>query len=707
MNRPARKLDFCPTALALAVLASFGAARAQTGAVEASVSVGAGGVSGDSADRALFGQYNGLRTRGAIGLFGVEYSWRNEETGGSTRFEGINLLGETRELNFRWKKQGDWNFSAGYDELVRRDPNSVSTGADLTIKRTSIGMSLAKTLSPRMQLDITLSSENKDGSRLFGIGMTCPSAVAPGCRGTTGTETGWALLMLPEPINANHSQIEARLSYAGDKLRLNGGYYGSFYRNAYGSFNPNVPASLNNPLGASLPLSAGLQTILNQPVALPPDNQAHQLDVAGTYAFTPTTRLGFKLGRALATQHQDFAAAGLTGAPAGVTNLGGRVDTTLAQVSLNSRPAPKLSLLAKLRYEDRDDRTPIAPYNIEGTSTYTNRRLPSTKIRGQLQASYQFSSEYRGTLGAEVESIDRGAITPTSAVAGISALRLKTEETSIRAELRRRMSENVSGSISVTSSRRDGSNWLRDNSGLGVTEVTDAADPAAGFATAIFMPTLANRQRDKLKLLADWQPSESLSLQFSAQNGRDKFTTPSPYGVRSARMNQLGLDATYAWSETWSLIGYASYGSETLRQARPAAAILSFDNTSAGFGLGLVGKPTAKINVGGSLSFINDRSIYAQSLDPTADGASVALLGATGGLPDIVFSQTLWKLFGRYELNKQSDLWLDLVHQRSRWTDWSWGYNGVRFAYSDGTTVGQQPRQIVTFLGLRYVYRWQ
>ncbi|HMC16407.1 MAG TPA: MtrB/PioB family decaheme-associated outer membrane protein, partial [Albitalea sp.] len=574
-------------------------------------------------------------------------------------------------------------------------------------KRTRLGLSVAKIISPRWQVDANLSSENKDGARLFGIGMTCPSAVAPGCGPTTGIATGRAVLMLPEPIRANHSQIEARLSYAGDKLHVSGGYYGSFYRNSYGSLDPNVPASLNNPLGELLPLSAGLQSILNQPVALPPDNQAHQFDVAGIYVFNSTTRLNFKFAYAQAFQHQDFAAAGLSGAPAGVNDLGGRVDTTLAQIGITARPWPKLSLLAKLRYEDRDDRTPIAAYNIEDTSTYTNRRLPTIKLRGRLQASYQFTSDYRGTLGAEYESIDRGVFTSTSAVAGISALRQKTDETSVHAELRRRMSENISGAVSVTTSRRGGSNWLRDNSGVGVTEVVDPTDPALGFATAIFMPTLADRRRDTLKLQADWQAAEALSLQFSAQSGRDKFNTPSAYGLRRSGMDQGSLDATYNLSEKWSLNAYLGYGTETLQQARPAATILSFDNTTRTVGVGVTGKVNAKIDLGANLSFIDDHSVYAQTLDATADASSIALLAATGGLPDIVFHQTTLKLTGRYELNKQSELRLDLIHQRSNWTDWGWAYNGVPFTYSDGTTLSQQPRQSVTFIGLRYVYRWQ
>ncbi|MDH5539013.1 MAG: MtrB/PioB family outer membrane beta-barrel protein, partial [Rhizobacter sp.] len=441
MSRPARPPELRLTLLALAVFAFCGAARAEGSEAEGSATVGIGGVTGDRADRSLFGQYNGLRTDRAVGLFGVEYSRRDEATGSSTSFSGVNLFGDTQELDFRWKRQGDWKFSANLDQHLRHDPLELSNGTDLKVRRTSLGVAYQKIIGAALQFDVALSSEKKDGLRLFGIGMNCPSAVAPGCGGTTGTETGWAVLFQPEPVDANHSQIDARLSYASGDLRLSGGYYGSFYNNSNGSLNPNVPATLNNALGTPLPPSAGLQGILSQPVALPPDNQAHQLDIAGSYAFTPTTRMNFKLARGLATQQQDFTAAGLSGAPAGVSNLGGRVDTTLAQLGLSARPMNKLSLHAKWRYEDRDDSTPIAPYNIEGASTYTNRRLPSTKVRGEVQGSYQFNSDVRGALAADYEFIDRGAFTQSSAVAGISALRQETEETGVRAEVRRRMNE--------------------------------------------------------------------------------------------------------------------------------------------------------------------------------------------------------------------------------------------------------------------------
>jgi len=47
------------------------------------------------------------------------------------------------------------------------------------------------------------------------------------------------------------------------------------------------------------------------------------------------------------------------------------------------------------------------------------------------------------------------------------------------------------------------------------------------------------------------------------------------------------------------------------------------------------------------------------------------------------------------------------VHERSRLSDWSWGYQGLPFAYSDGSTVWQQPNQRATLIAITYSYKWR
>jgi hypothetical protein len=268
------------------------------------------------------------------------------------------------------------------------------------------------------------------------------------------------------------------------------------------------------------------------------------------------------------------------------------------------------------------------------------------------------------------------------------------------------MAEDLSGAISLESRSRHGSNWLRDNSGLGVTEVTDANAPGSGLANGIFSPTLADRKRDKIRLSADWQPSEELSLQFAAEGGKDRYNTPSAYGLRSSSMNQFSVDWNYAISSSWSINGYVSTGRQELDQSRPGATWMAYDNRSGTIGFGFTGR-VANWDVGGTLSYINDRSAYKQTLDATADGGSAALLAATGGLPDISFKQSILKMFGKYELDKQSGVKVELGYQHSNWNDWASGYNGTPFTYSDGTTVNAQTRQNVGYLSVSYIRRWQ
>ena len=295
--RPSR-----PTLLALALAAAFAPAYAadeekKDNAVEAAVTVGAGLVSGSEADQALYGQYHSFAGRRDFGpLLGIDYSLRRPDTATWVDFQASDLLGSQREANVLYKKVGDWRFGARYNELTRREPHAVidPTGAEsrLQTKRTGLGFNYWRSLTRSLKFEADVKYEEKKGSRLFGHGFACPSAYAPGCLPGSLVATGSAVLLTPEPIDASHTQVEARFAYAEGPLRFALGYYGSFYRNDIGSLVSGVGGTLNNAVGTPLPLSAGLQAILNQPIALPPDNQAHQIDFSGSYDFSGNSGAG-------------------------------------------------------------------------------------------------------------------------------------------------------------------------------------------------------------------------------------------------------------------------------------------------------------------------------------------------------------------------------------------------------------------------------
>jgi hypothetical protein len=237
-----------------------------------------------------------------------------------------------------------------------------------------------------------------------------------------------------------------------------------------------------------------------------------------------------------------------------------------------------------------------------------------------------------------------------------------------------------------------------------VTEVTDASTFAS---TAIFAPTLADRRRDQLKVQANWQPSDSLLLVVSAAGGKDDYSMPSEYALRDSKLRLYTIDANYAISDAWNVNGFASYGTQKLNQARPAGAILAFDNTNTTIGVGATGRISEQIEVGGTLAYVSDNNAYAQALDPLANPASGALLAATGGLPDIKYQQTELRLYGKYALAKNQALRLDAIYQQTKYNDWAYEYGTVPFTYSDNTILTLDQNQSVVYLGVSYVYSWR
>ncbi|APV50098.1 hypothetical protein BWI17_10630 [Betaproteobacteria bacterium GR16-43] len=712
------------------------------------VRVGAALASGDPRSRALFGQYNGLRDDDFNLLLDIDYAKRDDATGTWTRFTGRNLGLDSRELRAQWDRQGDWKVFGEYWSLTRAYPRTINTSLqnpgsttptvsllatrgtgtnlDLQTERKRATVGGEKWFGPHLMLEASYTAENKDGSRMFGRGFTCPSGAAPAptCTTMASGVNQWALLMLPEPINSTTQQFDAKLTWIGERFSVTTGYYGSFYDNENGALVPTVTGNLNNPLGnpmgvgGGVPLTAGLRNILQLPMALPPDNQAHQYFLSGNYNITPSTRATFKYAYTHATQKDDFLASGLTGAPAGITNYGGVVDTTLAQAGLTARPLPKLSVLASFRYEDREDKSPLALYNIEGANRFTNGTYSLKKTAGKLEGTYQLPQGVRATVGFDYEALDRGQYSSPEcidlgdgpcvgdSVAGITALRAKTDETTWRAGLRRAMGENVSGSITYSHADRDGSPWLKP-AALPATGVTEVSDAAIYNRTGIFPSIFMNRKRDKVRAQADWSAAEGLSVQFTAEGGTDEYSAPTEKGLSKTGMRLYGIDVGYALSEAWMLNAYYSYSEQTLDVAHSTGYIAKLKDRNSTAGFTLKGQVSKALQVGADLYYVNDRNIYDQSLDSAASAANVAFLAQSGGLPDVTFRDVRLKLFATYAVNKSNDVRFDLIHDHQRLNEWTWGSDASPFAFSDNTTVSLQPNQRVTLVGVSWVYRFR
>lgn len=776
MKLTKKAIGLSQTVLSLAVLAAFAPAQAQElDATGMTMSVGVGVATGDEKDRARFGMFNGLRTEKGNAILGFGYLDGDANSGRWFSVEGRNLGLDNAELGFSYRRLGDLKLSGEYSELTRHDPRTINTalvglgtttptvvglaapgtGAErnLSLKRKGISFSGEKWFDGRLQMEVSFKNEEKEGARLFGIGYSCTAnsaqlAANPSCASTNaaGTITGNAIFMLPEPVNSTHRQVEVKLNWAGDRLNLTGGYYASIYTNANGNITPTLPATgFVNVLGQSsvggvgVTLDPVLRANMQLPIALWPDNQAQQIYLSGNYKVTAGTRINFKYAYTHAKQNEGFLNMGLPGGPR--TSLGGEVNSTKAQIGFSAHPLKPLHLHGDLKYEDRNDKTPIALYNTERVGTapayrdgvFTNGQYSPKKLHGKLEASYKLPQSLLLVGGVEYEHEDLGKLTETVNVAGLSGIRQKLEETGYRLELKKTMSETFNGSISYKSSERKGdSPWLKllslscqgqgglSNAGTGAIEadvnllsVTTCAtfnNGIAGLSTArpIFPFLFTDRKRDKLKAMGTWTPNERLALTFFVEDGKDGYTAPvSDHGLRDTGFRMYSADLSYAVSDDWKVNAYASRGDYKTSAGHSTGYDATLKDTADSFGVGFSGRLAGRWMVGGDLTYLDDRLVYKQDPDPNASANNKAYLNAVGGLPDVTYQLLRLKLFGEYRVDKQSSVRLDLVHQRTKFNEWTWSYNGTPFFYNDNTTLSAKENQSVTYFGASYVYRYR
>lgn len=693
-----------------------------------------------SEDNPFYGIYNGQRDQGFSGLLDFSYVRRDDTTGTWLRASGRDLGLDTRELGISHERQGDWRYTLEYRQIPRTSPYTVLTGVqgigsaqlavptaaptalrDYTLKteRQRTSFSLSKMLPANLQVHLLLQHEDKDGERLFGRG------------------TGSVQEFLAEPIRSTTRQVDFGIDYTGERLQLSAGYYGSFYNNK----NPVLHVT-----GGSNSFNAGVGTrgVPFDNISLAPDNHAHQFHLNGGYQFERRTRLNFTLARSMAVQNDTFMAVnfynnandGVNANTSGRTNLGGRVDTTLANLNITSRPINGLFLLAGLRYEDRDDKSAVARYittvggtganptfsALSGTSTTDGFNEPRslTQRTGKLEASYMLPQGFTLAGGFERDRKER-----TMAGVRVVGYRHQTDEDTYRLEIRKSMTDSLSGSLAYVHSDRDGSDFRNLVTLDGTTNYPNYSNLTCGQAippgaTAItrcglLQPIyLADRKRQKLRLMTDWSPLEALSAQLMIEGSDDDYGNGRglpDVGPRKGEYRLFGVDLAYRINDRWKANTWLSHMTTSMEQAT-IAGVNSVNNAQAvvwaaeqenivkSLGIGLRGQLPRGAEIGADLSIALDKTRYGQQREGYAPFTSTA---APSDLPDIDYRQQTLKLFGTYPVDKQLTIRVDYLLDRRRTNDWTW----TDWTYSDGTRVTFDPRTTVHFVGLslRYEFR--
>lgn len=676
--------------IAAALAAVFGPAlaaddepsAAQLKTPESEVSGGAGYV---SKDNQRFGQYNGLHDKGGYLLLDADAVRRDDATGTWTRFSGRNLGLDSRELRFGQERQGDWGYFIDFSEIPRFNPFTINTGL-LGIGTTT---QTPTTITPGTGANVQLETERKrwtlGGDKSLGAGLSAKvvyrTEEKTGDRqfgqGTFGT---WRFLA--EPIDYTTNQIDATLSYTSGKLQLVGGYYGTTFENRN---------NLLNVVGPSL--FAG-----SNQIALAPDNQSHQLHLAGGYNFSAATRGNFKVAIGRIMQSEAFPTTPVAGAPG---NLDGRIDTTLLQGGLVTRPTAKLSVRADVRYENRDDRTPVFRYYpSQNTATSTNngenepRDIKTTSAK--LDAAYQLPKGFR--LNGGVEYVEKKRNSPP--VRSVS-FREETDETTVNVGLRRSIGETATGAVSYLHGTRTGSAFL-----------TNVFNGGAVYSNAIAPLHLADRDRDTLRMVLNWTPIAPLALNFRADFSEDSYsgrtTAGFELGPRKGSAQFYSVDGAYSFSERIQATAWVSATNNRYENATcpESGTPLTCTNSAANpvwgsklsnidtsFGLGLRAQAAARLKIGADFT----QSDVRDEMQTSAISPAGPLPGGTAAiLPDINTKVTSFKLYGDYAIKRDMGVRLQYTYDRYTTDDWTF----ANWVYTDGTTITQNPKQTVGFIGV-------
>ena len=669
---------------------------------ESAVSVGLGYW---SKDRPRLGTYDGMNQKGLYGLFDALINTRDDRTGTWFILDARNLGLSTMEMRAEWLRQGNFGVFAEYNRMVRDEPYTVFTAVQgigtqtqrvptpsattigethLGTMREAIGAGFSKILGGGYDFRFSVKSEDKTGDRLWGRGGA-PEFAA-------------------EPIDSNTRQMEGILAYVGKTFQIQGGYYGSWYTNhnsLVDTANINAAGVTSNPFFLSLPL----------------DNQAHQLFVNGGYNLSERTRATFKVAYTHATQDEQIpvgaGVATFAGAP---THLDGQLDTTLLQAGITSRATSNFSWLASLRYYDSNERTPqariVQPAAGCGTCV-DNTPLRFETLTGKLEGTYRMAQGLSALAGVEHARQERD-VPFGNVAAGVDAQRYvpwraKIDETTYRVELRRALAETVNGRIAYSFSQRDGSEFTPTN------EIqSDLINPIH----------IADRDRNKVKLMLDWAVIEPLTLTFNVEYAKDEYghSDSRPYGLRDGNASVFSLDAAYSISEKWQLSAWYTHDNTKANQfgqrnvnngAAEAVKEANLEDTGDTFGAGLRGLILPKLRAGFDLLYSKNVNRYPEAITLVgAGGTFPTVAGVTGApLPDITNTMTRIKLHASYALQKTSEVRVEYTHEIWKTNDWSWMFaDGSTFTYgttTDGTQVSQAPKQTADWLAVRYIYRFQ
>lgn len=522
------------------------------------------------------------------------------------------------------------------------------------------------TLTPGTQNDLKAEFTNiaKSGSMPMSMSMSAVSLYRE----------------VPVALDQSVRDLKLSESYARPRYQVQVAYDLNAFRNA------NESVTMDNPLLATSSPTAGSSVGRG---SLPPSNLAQTFTVAGGLNLPFRTRFNSTLSYSKRTQNEPFlpytSNTALTDPRLATEpkSLNGDVRTLLANVTATTHPLRDVSITARYRYWDFNDRTqPFTGRQIP-VEVITDRsiiaiadtievgvRLPYTTQNGGLEVHWQPLRQAGVQAGYAWERWDRAEDLEVAT----------TNEYTPRLALDLAPADWVSLRASFSHSRRR-------NDGYADGAANDNFDGFRRF-------NMADRDRNSMNMLAQFSPTDRLAFSASGDVGRDEYPN-SAYGVQSDHTSVLGADVSYMAGKRLTVFGSYTYEQNRLGELNKYRDGQNQNNATYNylinerdlmqtFGAGLTGTIVAdKLDVelrwdrarGATLlTAHNPLAPVPSSGTPTQQASSVLNATATD-FPEITHTWTPFHASLRYQVN--SNWSASLGFSRDTWESYDFRTAGL------------------------------
>jgi MtrB/PioB family decaheme-associated outer membrane protein len=229
---------------------------------------------------------------------------------------------------------------------------------------------------------------------------------------------GGNLIELPEPIDQTVNDFRVTADLARERWQLQLSYNLSFFQNDVDALIADNPLRItDSPLSA-----AGSSTPARGRLSLAPDNLAHTVGLTGGLnlpwrsRLTGTFAYGWRFQDQAFLPHTINSAIVNPGLTLPANNLDGDVRTLLATLRFTSRPFRDITVAARYRFYDLDDRSPALIFPTEvvtdttlSTEGVARSRFSYTKHNAGADVGWRLLTPLALKVGYEWERWDRDA----------------------------------------------------------------------------------------------------------------------------------------------------------------------------------------------------------------------------------------------------------------------------------------------------------